>query len=198
MQPAPLKRICIYCGSSPGSLPEYAAAAQHCGTVLAQRGLTVVYGGGNVGLMGAMADACLDGGGRVIGIIPQALFDKEVAHLGLSELRVVNSMHERKALMADLSDAFLALPGAYGTWDEFCEVLTWTQLSIQRKACALLNVAGYYDSFLAFADRAVSEGFLRDVHRSLLLSDDDPTRLLDRLASYSPPAVNKWIGRATR
>jgi uncharacterized protein (TIGR00730 family) len=148
--------------------------------------------------MGVMADACLDGGGRVIGVIPQALFDKEVAHLGLTELRVVNSMHERKALMADLSDAFLALPGGYGTWDEFCEVLTWSQLGIQRKACALLNVNGYYDPFLEFADRAVSEGFLKDVNRELMLSDDDPARLLDRLGSYSVPVVDKWIGRPTR
>jgi hypothetical protein len=193
-----LQRICVFCGSSFGSRPAYREAAETIGRLLCQRGIELVYGGGNVGLMGALADACLQGGGRVIGVIPQALFDKEVAHLGLSELRVVNTMHERKALMADLSDAFLALPGAYGTWDELCEVLTWTQLSIQRKACALLNVAGYYDSFLAFADRAVSEGFLRDVHRGLLLSDDDPTRLLDRLASYSPPVVDKWIGRATR
>ena len=148
--------------------------------------------------MGAMADACLNGGGRVIGVIPQALVDKEVVHLGLTELRIVRSMHERKSLMADLSDAFVALPGGYGTWDEFCEMLTWSQLGIQRKACALLNVSGYYDSFLEFADRAVSEGFLRGVNRDLMLSDDDPVRLLDRLASYTVPIVDKWIGRPAR
>ena len=193
-----LQRICVFCGSSFGSRPAYREAAETVGRLLCQRGIELVYGGGNVGLMGALADACLGGGGRVIGVIPQALVDKEVAHLGLTELRVVKSMHERKALMADLSDAFVALPGAYGTWDELCEVLTWSQLGIQRKACALLNVSGYYDSFLEFADRAVAEGFLRDAHRGLLLSDDDPVRLLDRLASYAVPMVDKWIGRPAR
>ena len=193
-----LQRICVFCGSSFGSHPAYREAAETVGRLLCRRGIELVYGGGNVGLMGVMADACLDGGGRVIGVIPQALFDKEVAHLGLTELRVVNSMHERKALMADLSDAFLALPGGYGTWDEFCEVLTWSQLGIQRKACALLNVNGYYDPFLEFADRAVSEGFLKDVNRELMLSDDDPARLLDRLGGYTVPVVDKWIGRPVR
>ena len=192
------QRICVFCGSSFGSRPAYREAAETVGRLLCQRGIELVYGGGNVGLMGALADACLGGGGRVIGVIPQALVDKEVAHLGLTELRVVRSMHERKSLMADLSDAFVALPGAYGTWDELCEVLTWSQLGIQRKACALLNVSGYYDSFLEFADRAVAEGFLRDVHRGLLLSDDDPVRLLDRLGSYTVPIVDKWIGRPAR
>jgi len=193
-----LRRICVFCGSSFGSRPAYREAAETIGRLLCQRGIELVYGGGNVGLMGTMADACLDGGGRVIGVIPQALVDKEVAHLGLTELRVVQSMHERKSLMADLSDAFLALPGGYGTWDELCEALTWTQLGIQRKACALLNVSGYYDAFLEFADRAVSEGFLKDVNRDLLLSDDDPARLLDRLAGYAVPIVDKWIGRPVR
>jgi uncharacterized protein (TIGR00730 family) len=193
-----LRRICVFCGSSFGSRPAYREAAGAVGRLLCRRGIELVYGGTNVGLMGALADACLGGGGRVIGVIPQALVDKELAHGGLTELRVVRSMHERKSLMADLSDAFLALPGGYGTWDELCEALTWTQLGIQRKACALLNVSGYYDAFLEFADRAVSEGFLRDVNRDLLLSDDDPARLLDRLASYSPPVVDKWIGRPAR
>ena len=193
-----LQRICVFCGSSFGSRPAYREAAETIGRLLCQRGIELVYGGSNVGLMGAMADACLNGGGRVIGVIPQALVDKEVVHLGLTELRIVRSMHERKSLMADLSDAFVALPGGYGTWDEFCEMLTWSQLGIQRKACALLNVSGYYDSFLEFADRAVSEGFLRGVNRDLMLSDDDPVRLLDRLASYTVPIVDKWIGRPTR
>jgi uncharacterized protein (TIGR00730 family) len=193
-----LRRICVFCGSSFGSRPAYREAAEAVGRLLCRRGIELVYGGTNVGLMGALADACLGGGGRVIGVIPQALVDKELAHGGLTELRVARSMHERKSLMADLSDAFLALPGGYGTWDELCEALTWTQLGIQRKACALLNVSGYYDAFLEFADRAVSEGFLRDVNRDLLLSDDDPARLLDRLASYSPPVVDKWIGRPAR
>ena len=193
-----LQRICVFCGSSFGSRPAYREAAEAVGRLLCRRGIELVYGGTNVGLMGALADACLGGGGSVIGVIPQALVDKELAHGGLTELRVVSSMHERKSLMADLSDAFLALPGGYGTWDELCEALTWTQLGIQRKACGLLNVSGYYDSFLEFADRAVSEGFLKDVNRGLLLSDDDPARLLGRLASYTVPIVDKWIGRPTR
>jgi len=156
-----------------------------------------VYGGGHVGLMGILADACLNEGGRVIGVIPQALADKEVAHSGLTELRIVGSMHERKFVMAQLSDAFLALPGGYGTWEEFFEVLTWSQLGIQRKPCAILNVDGYYDPLLQMADRALSDGFVRDVHRNLLLADVDPEHLLDRLsndavtsvpAGISPPA----------
>lgn len=148
--------------------------------------------------MGALADACLQDGGRVIGVIPEALKKKELAHAGLTELRVVGSMHERKALMADLADAFIALPGGYGTWDEFCEVLTWSQLGIQHKACAVLNINGYYDPLLAMADRAVSEGFLREVHRALLIADEDPARLLDHLAVYSAPLVDKWIERTGR
>jgi uncharacterized protein (TIGR00730 family) len=187
-----LRRVCIFCGSSPGSNSVYREVAQTVGRLLCQRGSELVYGGGNVGLMGAVADACLEEGGRVIGVIPEALKQKELAHTGLTELRVVSSMHERKALMADLADAFIALPGGYGTWDEFCEILTWSQLGIQRKACGLLNVNGYYDPLLAMADRAVSEGFLKEVHRALLLSDDDPALLLDRLNSYSAPFVDKW------
>jgi uncharacterized protein (TIGR00730 family) len=187
-----LRRVCVFCGSSLGTNDVYREVAQTVGRLLCRRDLELVYGGGNVGLMGAVADACLEEGGRVIGVIPEALKKKEVAHTGLTELRVVGSMHARKALMADLADAFIALPGGYGTWDEFCEILTWSQLGIQRKACALLNVNGYYDPLLAMADRAVSEGFLKDVHRALLLSDDDPARLLDRLNSYSAPFVDKW------
>lgn len=193
-----LRRVCVFCGSSPGTNGLYREAARTAGRLLCQRGLELVYGGGNVGLMGAVADGCLQAGGRVIGVIPEALKKKELAHSGLTELRVVGSMHERKALMADLSDAFIALPGGYGTWDEFCEILTWSQLGIQRKACALLNVNGYYDPLLAMADRAVSEGFLKDVHRALLLSDDDPVRLLDRLSAYSAPIVDKWGDPAER
>jgi uncharacterized protein (TIGR00730 family) len=193
-----LRRVCVFCGSSPGTNGIYRELAQTVGRLLSQRGLELVYGGGNVGLMGAVADGCLQAGGRVIGVIPEALKQKELAHMGLTELRVVATMHERKALMADLSDAFIALPGGYGTWDEFCEILTWSQLGIQRKACALLNVNGYYNPLLAMADRAVSDGFLRDVHRALLLSDDDPARLLDRLSSYSAPFVDKWGNPAER
>jgi uncharacterized protein (TIGR00730 family) len=193
-----LRRVCVFCGSSPGTNGVYREAAQEIGRLFCQRGIELVYGGGNVGLMGAVADACLQDGGHVIGIIPEALKKKELAHTGLTELRVVGSMHERKALMADLADAFIALPGGYGTWDEFCEVLTWSQLGIQHKACAVLNVNGYYDPLLAMADRAVSEGFLREVHRALLIADEDPARLLDHLAVYSVPMVDKWLERSGR
>ena len=171
----------------------YREAAETVGRMLAQRGSELVYGGGKVGLMGAVADACLAAGGRVIGVIPQALMDKEVGHTGLSDLRVVGSMHERKALMADLSDAFMALPGGYGTWEEFFEVLTWSQLGIQRKACALLNVNGYYDPLIAMADKAVAEEFLRGANREMLLMDDDPERLLSRVSEFAPQVVDKWI-----
>jgi uncharacterized protein (TIGR00730 family) len=179
------KRICIFCGSSSGGNPIYARATEVFGRLICRRGIDVVYGGGKVGLMGLLADACLSEGGRVIGVIPQALMDKEVAHLGLTELRVVSSMHERKALMADLSDAFVALPGGYGTWEELFEMLTWSQLGLHRKACGLLNVDGYYDSLLALADEAVTEGFLREVNRDLLLSGKDPERLLEALLNWN-------------
>jgi uncharacterized protein (TIGR00730 family) len=182
-----LKRICVFCGSSSGVDSAYAEAAQAFGRLLCLRGIELVYGGGHVGLMGALADACLSAGGRVIGVIPQALKDREIAHSGLSELRVVSSMHERKSVMAELSNAFVALPGGYGTWEELFEMLTWSQLGIHRKACGLLNVNGYYDPLLQFADRAVSDGFLREANRNLLLSDVDSERLLDRVSSYSAP-----------
>jgi uncharacterized protein (TIGR00730 family) len=148
--------------------------------------------------MGVLADACLGAGGRVIGVMPQMLVDKEIAHRGITELRVVRSMHERKALMADLADAFLALPGGFGTFEEFFEILTWTQLGLQRKACGLLNVDGYYDPLLRLADQALAEGFLRAPHREMLLCDTDAARILDRLSEYQPPAVEKVLDRTTR
>jgi uncharacterized protein (TIGR00730 family) len=193
-----LRRICVFCGSSSGTRPVYQQAAQTVGQLLCRRGIELVYGGGRVGLMGIVANACLNEGGRVIGVIPQALADKEVAHTGLTELRIVTSMHERKSLMADLSDAFMALPGGFGTWEEFFEVLTWAQLGIHRKACGVLNVGGYYDPLLQMADRALSEGFVREMHRGLLLSDADPGQLLDRLNSYAGPAVEKGLRRPAR
>jgi uncharacterized protein (TIGR00730 family) len=193
-----LRRVCVFCGSRIGTPQAYRQAALTVGRILCKRGVELVYGGGNVGLMGAVANACLDDGGRVIGVIPKALADKELAHTGLTELRIVSSMHERKSVMADLSDAFLSLPGGYGTWEEFLEVLTWSQLGIQRKACGMLNVNGYYDPLLAMADKAVAEGFLNDVHRNLLLSDEDPERLLDRLSNYSGASVDKRIGPEAR
>jgi len=176
-----------------GRKKAYQQAAEALGRILGKRRIELVYGGANVGLMGTVADACLAEGGRVIGVIPHALVEREVAHAGLTELRVVDSMHERKFLMGDLSDAFIALPGGYGTWEEFFEVITWSQLGIQLKACALLNINGYYDPLLAMADKGVAEGFLRQVHRDMLLSDDDPGRLVDRLTSYSVPFVEKWL-----
>jgi len=182
-----LRRICVFCGSHSGAQKAYEQAAQTVGQLLCRRSIELVYGGGRVGLMGALADACLAAGGRVIGVIPQSLVDKEAAHSGLTELRVVSSMHERKSLMSELSDAFVALPGGFGTWEEFFEMLTWSQLGIQRKACAVLNVNGYYDPLLQMANAAVREGFIRDAHVDLLLTDSDPERLLDRVCSYASP-----------
>ncbi len=193
-----IQRLCVFCGSSSGTDPAYAAAAAQVGTLLAERNIGLVYGGGNIGLMGVVADACLAGGGNVIGVIPQSLLNKEVGHRGLTELHVVATMHERKALMADLADAFLALPGGYGTWDEFCEILTWCQLGLQRKAFGLLNVKGYYDAFLHLADRSVADGFVRPVHREIILTGSDAAAMLDRLTTKRPPVVDKWLDRAAR
>ena len=187
-----MKRICVFCGSNAGARSEYAEAARALATVLAERKLGIVYGGGNVGLMGVLADAALARGGEVIGVIPQKLVDKEVAHRGVTELLVVETMHERKALMNDLSDAFMALPGGFGTLDEFFEVLTWSQLGFHGKPCALLNVAGYYDGMLAMLDHAVTERFLRPAHRELIIADTEPLRLLQRLSAFVPAPKGKW------
>jgi hypothetical protein len=183
----------VFCGSSAGSRPEYARAAAQVGSLLAERGIGLVYGGGRVGLMGVVADTVMAAGGEVVGVIPEALMRREVGHHGLSELQVVGSMHERKARMADLSDGFIALPGGYGTYEEFFEVLTWSQLGIHPKPCGLLNVHGFYDAFLAMADHAVREEFVRPAHRALILDDTDPVRLLERMAAFTPPPVEKWI-----
>jgi hypothetical protein len=191
-----LRSVCVFCGSSPGFESVYLEAARRLGLLLAERQIGLVYGGSKLGLMGAMADACLSRGGSVIGVMPQALVDREIAHRGLAELRVVSSMHQRKALMADLAEAFIALPGGYGTWEEFIEVLTWSQLGLHRKACALLNVNGYYDCLLAMADRAASDGFLKAAHREMLISDANPQQLLQRLETYQIPVVTKWVQRA--
>jgi uncharacterized protein (TIGR00730 family) len=163
------------------------------GRMMAARGIGLVYGGGNVGLMGVIADAVVAAGGEVIGVIPQALADREVAHHGISKLHVVDSMHTRKALMADLSDAFIAMPGGVGTFEEFFEVVTWTQLGLHRKACGLLDVEGFYRPLELFIDRAVAEGFIRPVHRGSIVIDSDPARLLDRLATIELPDTPKWI-----
>jgi len=162
---------------------------------LAERGLTIVYGGGNVGLMGTLADTARAAGGEVIGVIPRMLVAKEVAHTELPDLRIVESMHERKALMADLADAFVAMPGGYGTFEEFCEILTWTQLGIQRKPCGVLNIDGYYDHLLQMFDHAVTEQFVKPVHREMFIADRDPESLVNRLIAYQVPVVDKWLGR---
>jgi uncharacterized protein (TIGR00730 family) len=189
------KRICVFCGSSPGARPCYAAAATSLAQHLAAQGIGIVYGGGKVGLMGALADAALEAGGDIIGVIPQSLVEKELAHPGLSDLRVVGSMHQRKALMAELADAFIALPGGYGTFEEFCEVLTWTQLGLHRKPCGILNVEGYYDRLLELFDHAQSEQFLKPVHRHMVLSESSPESLVKSLLEYNLPFVDKWIDR---
>ncbi|HEU4454061.1 MAG TPA: TIGR00730 family Rossman fold protein [Longimicrobium sp.] len=193
-----IERVCVFCGSNPGARPVYAEAARALGRTLAERGIGLVYGGAHVGLMGAVADTVLAAGGEAIGVIPHSLVEREVAHGGLSELHVVNSMHERKALMADLAGAFIALPGGYGTLDELCEILTWSQLGLHPKPVGLLNVEGYFDPLLALFDRAVAEGFLPPAHRGLALDDTDPARLLDRFAAYEPPATGKWISEEER
>ena len=190
-----MQRVCIFCGANTGGPGLYREAAGRLGETLARRGIEVVFGGGGIGLMRVLADAVMGAGGRMIGVIPEALVAKELAHRGVSDMRVVRSMHDRKALMAELSDGFIALPGGYGTIEEFCEVLTWTQLGLHGKPCALLNVAGYYDSLLRLFDHAAAEGFLVPANRELVLVDDDPARLLDRMEHYRAPAVPKWIDR---
>lgn len=193
-----LRRLCVFCGSSPGRRPAAAETARALGALLATRGITLVYGGGNVGLMGILADAVLAGGGEVIGVIPHALLTRELAHTGIQDLRVVDTMHERKALMADLADGFLALPGGIGTMDELCEILSWGQLGVHRKPMGLLDPEGFFDRFLAFLDHAVEEGFFRPEHRRMLLVGRDPQELLDRLAIYESPVRHAWVSRQAR
>jgi uncharacterized protein (TIGR00730 family) len=190
-----MKRICVFAGSSSGSHLEYRAAADELGRVLVAREIGLVYGGARVGLMGVVADAVLSADGRVTGVIPDALVAKEVAHGGLPDLRIVGSMHERKAVMADLSDGFIALPGGWGTLDEFFEVLTWGQLGLHRKPCGLLNVRGYFDRLLSFVDYSIEQGFVRPEYRSMISVAASSADLLDLLVSSSPPPVEKWIDR---
>ena len=189
-----MKSICVYCGSNPGRDSRYVEGACSLVREMTVRNIGLVYGGASIGIMGAIADTALQEGGRVTGIIPQSLVDKEIAHKGLSELRIVASMHERKALMADLSDGFIALPGGLGTIEEIIEVLTWAQLGFHAKPCGLLNLGGYYDGLTAFLDHAVHEQFIKKEHHSLLIVDDNQRRLLDRFEAYrSPLQVNKWV-----
>ncbi len=189
------KRICVFAGSSPGRQPQYVEAAQQLGEELCARGYDLVYGGGRVGLMGAVADSVLGNGGQVIGVIPEGLAEKEVAHRGLTDLRVVTSMHERKALMAELSTAFIALPGGLGTLEELFEVLTWVQLGIHTKPCGLVNVGGYFNGLLEFISHAVAERVLKSDHRSMILVDSDIKALLDAVEAFVPPIVEKWLDR---
>jgi len=195
-----MKNICVFCGSSPGARLEYAASARLLGALLAERELTLVYGGGNVGMMGQLANAVLENGGEVTGIIPEAIAEMEVAHTGLSDLRVVDSMHTRKALMAELADGFIALPGGLGTLEEFVEVLTWAQLGFHAKPCGLLNVAGYYDSLLDFVNHTADQHFIQPEHRELILVDETPAALLDRMAAYVAPRLDKatWARQLNR
>lgn len=186
-------RLCVFCGSSPGNKPEYLAAAQQLGTALAKAGIGLVYGGAQVGLMGAVADAALAAGGEVIGVIPRHLVERELAHEGLTTLHEVGSMHERKAMMADLSDGFIALPGGVGTFEELFEVWTWGQLGHHQKPCALFNAAGYYDQLIAFLDHALAEGFMRQPYRDMLIVDTEAAALLDKVRAYAPPSVSKWV-----
>ena len=188
-----MKRICVFCGSSSGGDGAYLDAARAMGNAIVRRKLGLVYGGARIGLMGAMADEVLVRGGEVVGVIPRALVEKEVAHNGLTDLRVVESMHERKAVLAELADGFVAMPGGFGTLDEMCEALTWGQLGLHRKPCGLLNVRGYFDRLLAFLDHAAAERFLQSEHRDMLLVSADPDQLLDRFAAYTPPVVEKLI-----
>jgi uncharacterized protein (TIGR00730 family) len=187
-----LRRVCVFCGSRTGVRPEHRAAAEEVAIQLAERGVGIVFGGGCVGLMGIVADTALAHGAHVIGVIPSAMVTREIAHGGLPDLRIVASMHERKALMASLSDAFIALPGGFGTFEEFCEVVTWTQLGLHRKPCGLLNVGGYYDPLVGLFDRAVADGFISPEYRQIVVADSDPEALIERLVKRPvgvPPAV---------
>jgi uncharacterized protein (TIGR00730 family) len=190
-----MQSVCVFCGSSNGVRAAYVQAAQELGALLARRGIRLVYGGGNVGLMGVLANAALDLGGQVTGVLPEALAIKEVLHPTLTDQRVVTSMHERKAMMADLSDAFVAMPGGFGTMEEFFEVLTWAQLGFHHKPLALLNVEGFFDPLLRLFEHMVEEGFVRAQHREIIVIEATAAALLDTLAVYEAPMVNKWLDR---
>ena len=191
-----MRRICVFCGSNVGVRPAYSEAAAALAGHLVKLGIGIVYGGGNVGLMGVLADAAMAAGGEVIGVIPQSLFAKEVGHAGITDLRIVGSMHERKALMADLADGFIALPGGWGTFDEFCEILTWAQLGLHRKPCGILNTAGYYDTLLAMFDHSVAEGFLKPAYRPIVIAATEPEDLLPKMQAYRGQVLDQWIEKS--
>ncbi|MBE0638053.1 MAG: TIGR00730 family Rossman fold protein [Bacteroidales bacterium] len=190
-----MKSVCVFCGSSVGRQPEYSARARNLGKLIAGKHLKLVYGGGNIGLMREVADSVLESGGEVIGVMPRHIVDKEIAHQNITHLYVVNSMHERKAMMADLSDAFIALPGGFGTIDELFEIMTWNQLEIISKPTGLLNIEGYFDHLIKFIGHAVDEKFVRAEHQRNLIIDDDENNLLQRLEQYHPMKAEKWIDR---
>ena len=192
-----MKQVCVFAGSSDGARPEYREAAQELGRALVDWQVGLVYGGARLGLMGVLADAVLAAGGRVTGIIPERLIEKEVAHQGLSELHIVTSMHERKARMAEISDGFVALPGGLGTLEELFEVLTWSQLGLHRKPCGLLNVRGYFDALLSHVDHSIAEGFIRPENRPMLLVSTQSDALLRQCDTYVSPVIEKWIDPAT-
>lgn len=190
-----MTRLAVYCGSSPGADATYAGAARALGAEMVARGIGLVFGGGHVGLMGTIADAVLAAGGEAIGVIPAALRDKELAHKGCTELHIVSTMHERKALMADFADGFIALPGGYGTFEEMFEMLTWGQLGYHAKPCGFLNVAGYYDALFTFLDHCVDARFVTRVHRDMIIAAEDPGALLGGMAAFQPPDQAKWLDR---
>ena len=192
-----MKRICVFCGSNNGANPVYQETAEKVGKFLAQENIELIYGGGRVGLMGTVADTVLANGGKVIGIIPESLAIREVAHEGLTELHVVDSMHTRKALMAEFSDGFIALPGGFGTFEEFCEIVTWAQLGIHQKPCALLNVEGFYDHLIALFDFSNHQKFIRDEHRRLVLVESEIEKLFVLMKEYRPPLLEKWIDKSS-
>jgi uncharacterized protein (TIGR00730 family) len=189
-----IKRICVYCGSSPGKNPAYLLAAERLANELCNRNIGLVYGGAAVGVMGAVANAVLKSGGEAIGVIPKSLAVKELAHDGLSELHVVASMHERKAMMAELSDGFIALPGGWGTLEEIFEILTWAQLGFHDKPCGLLNIKSYYDGLIGFLENAFEQEFVNQLYRPMLMTDRKPSGLLDQFVAYKAPKVRKWMG----
>ncbi len=188
-----MKNITVFCGSNSGFRTDYAEAARNLARLLVEQNIRLIYGGGNVGLMGIIADEVMSAGGAVVGIIPESLDKKEVGHRAITELRVVGSMHERKAQMAELADGFIAMPGGIGTFEEFFEILTWAQLGFHEKPCAILNIAGYYDGLLTLCDNAVNEGFLRPAHRQLILEDSNPEFLLEKMRNLKPLPLEKWI-----
>ena len=192
-----IERVCVFCGSNGGTDPAYVTAAADTGRFLASQGVGIVFGGGRVGLMGKIADTVMEEGGSVTGIIPRSLAEKEVAHEHLSELHIVGSMHERKAMMAELSDGFIAMPGGFGTFEEICEMITWTQLGFQIKPCGILNVHGYYDDLISLFDNATEKGFIRPEHRELVLVGETIEELFDAMTGFEPPGLDKWIDRDT-